>query len=280
MNQTVQDAVIDQHTRALKLPRLRREYPSLVRAATAEAWTYEQFLIRLLETELEGRREHAVAERIRQARFPAIKPLDHLDWAALRGVDRAKVMMLSTGAFIAQAQDVVVAGPVGTGKTHVAIGLGLAAAERCHHVLFVRAADLVRDLQEAHDTLALGRMQRKLQRVELLIIDELGFVPFSATGAELLFNLLSDRHGQRSTIVTTNLAFGEWVQVFGNEKLTTALLDRLCYRAEILVTSGPSYRTRTTPAPARAPDDADDERRTRAPVKRPPPALDMGGSVE
>jgi DNA replication protein DnaC len=279
VTESIEDAVIEQHTRTLKLPRLRREYQSLAREATTEAWTYEQFLIRLLETELEGRRENTIAERIRQARFPAIKSLDHLDWSALRGVDRAKVMALATAAFIAQAQDVVIAGPVGTGKTHLAIGLGLAAAERCHNVLFVRAADLVRDLQEARDTLTLGRMQRRLQRVELLIIDELGFVPFSATGAELLFNLLSDRHGQRSTVLTTNLAFGEWVQVFGNEKLTTALLDRLCYRAEILVTSGPSYRARANQPGGRPSRDAEAERRKSAPVKRTSPALDTGGSV-
>lgn len=111
-------------------------------------------------------------------------------------------------------------------------------------MLFVRAANLVRDLNEAQGERTLGALQRRLLRVDLLVLDELGFVPFTRSGGEILFNLLSERHGRRSTLVTTNLAFGEWVQVFGCEKLTTALLDRLCHRAEILVTSGPSYRTR------------------------------------
>ncbi len=166
------------------------------------------------------------------------------EFRALRGVTPAQLAELATGAFIDAGHDVVIAGPVGTGKTHIALGLGLAAAEQRRRVLFARASDLVRELTEARDGFALGRLLRRVERVELLIIDELGFVPFDRTSAELLFNLLSDRHGKASTLVTTNLAFGEWVQVFGSEKMTTALLDRLCHNAVILLTQGPSYRTR------------------------------------
>jgi DNA replication protein DnaC len=133
---------------------------------------------------------------------------------------------------------------VGTGKTHLVTGLGVEAAKRRFRVVFTRAADLVRTLLEARDERTLGQMHRRLRRADLLIIDELGFVPFDRAGGELLFNLLSDRYETRSTAITSNLSFGEWVQVFSNEKLTTALLDRLGHHAHILVTRGPSRRTR------------------------------------
>ena len=146
----------------------------------------------------------------------------------------------------------IFAGPIGTGKTHLAIALGVEAARQRRRVLFVRAADLVRTLVEARDTRQLGRLHRRLLSVELLVVDELGFVPFDRAGGELLFNLLSDRYEQRSVIVTTNLSFAEWVKVFaGDEKLTTALLDRLAHHATVITTKGKSYRMRkrTTPDP-------------------------------
>jgi DNA replication protein DnaC len=244
VSEAARDAVIEQHLRTLRLPGMRSELAAVAREAREGGWEYEDFLRALLELEVTGRNERAVASRIRMARFPSIKTMDQIDWDSLTGISRPQVLALTSCEFIEKAHDVVIAGPVGTGKTHLAIAIGLAAAERRMHVAFTRAADLVRDLKEARDEHVLGLLHRRIQRAQLLIVDELGFVPFSATGGELLFNLLSDRHGRRSTLVTTNLAFGEWVQVFGSEKLTTALLDRLCHRAEILVTKGPSYRTR------------------------------------
>jgi len=139
----------------------------------------------------------------------------------------------------------VLIGPIGTGKSHLAIALGVEAVRRRRRVAFIRAANLVRGLVEARDEHQLGRLHRHYQRVDLLIIDELGFVPLNKIEAELLFNLLADRYERRSTVVTSNLNFGEWVQVFGSEKLTTALLDRLAHHAHIITTKGASYRAKS-----------------------------------
>ena len=139
----------------------------------------------------------------------------------------------------------MIIGPIGTGKTHLAIALGVEAIRRRNRVAFIRAADLVRKLVEAKDERQLGRFHRYYQRVQLLIIDELGFVPLNKVEAELLFNLLADRYERRSTVVTSNLNFGEWVQVFGSEKLTTALLDRLAHHAHIITTKGASFRAKS-----------------------------------
>lgn len=244
MSEATRRAVIEAHCRELKLPRVLREYETIGRQARNDAWDYEDFLVQTLEIEVHGRREATAIRRIREARFPDLKTFDQVDWSALAGISRPKVMELSSCAYLDRGDDVVVAGPIGTGKTMLAIALGVEAAKRRRRVAFIRAADLVRELIEARDERTLGRLHQRYRRVDLLICDELGFVPFERHGGELLFNLLADRYERRSTILTTNLNFSEWVQVFGDEKITTALLDRLGHHAEILTTRGQSYRTR------------------------------------
>ena len=243
MTQSARHAVIQEQLKILKMPAIGREYLGLARQARDGGWPYEDFLKQLLEAEVRSRQDHTASLRLRQAHFPDIKTLDQIAWAALEGISRPKILELTSCEYIKQAEDVILAGPVGTGKTHLSIALGVEAARRRHRVLFTRAADLVRTLLEARDERTLGRLQQRMQRVELLIVDELGFVPFDRVGGELLFNLFSERHERRSTIVTTNLAFSEWTKIFGDEKLTTALLDRLGHRSHILTTKGGSFRT-------------------------------------
>jgi DNA replication protein DnaC len=239
---TLREAIISELVKELKLPTVGRVHPELSRQAANEGWAYEDYLRELLSVEVQVRRERSAAQRIRNARFPEPKTFGQIEWDVIEGVSRPKLHELAACDFIERKENVVLAGPVGTGKTHLAIALGMEAALRRYRVLFVRAADMVRDLMEAKDSRQLSRMHQRMMRIPLLILDELGFVPFDRTGGELLFNLLSERHNRRSTILTTNLAFGEWVQVFGDEKLTTALLDRLAENSHVLSLTGESYR--------------------------------------
>lgn len=244
MSRAAREALIQELCRELKTPRIRREHAKLAREANDEGWPYEDYLLQLLEVEVQARRQASAARRLKRAQFPDVKTFDQIDWEALEGVSRPKILELASCEYLERAEDVIVAGPIGTGKTHLAIALGVEATRRRKRVYFARVADLVRDLLEARDERRLGRLQARLLRVPLLILDEFGFVPFDRAGGEVLFNLLVERHERASTIVTTNLAFSEWVQVLGDEKLTTALLDRLANRAHVLTTKGKSYRSR------------------------------------
>ena len=237
--------LIRTQARQLKMPGLARAFEDLARQAREEHWAFEDYLHDILAAEINSRVESAVKQRIRGAGFPELKTLDEFDFAIAEGVAAAKIADLAKGNWIGAGENVLLVGPIGTGKTHLAIALGIEAARQRRRVAFHRAADLVCALVEARDAKELGRYQRRLERVDLLIVDELGFVPFDHKGGELLFNALAQRHGRRSVLITSNLAFREWPRVFGgDEKLATALLDRLAEQAAVITTKGKSYRMR------------------------------------
>ena len=244
MENTLIAGMIQELCSELRLPGLYRRYEALCRQARDGGWPYEELLRQALLSEHDSRHKSAIDRRIREAGCGEVKTLEDFDWAAAIGISRPKLLELASCDFIKQGQDVVIVGPIGTGKTHLATALGVCAAKKRHRVVMRRAADLVRELVEAREERVLGRLHRQYRKVDLLILDELGFVPLSQHEGELLFNLLSDRYERRATIVTSNLSFGEWVQVFGNEKLTLALLDRLTHHAHIVTTRGDSFRLR------------------------------------
>lgn len=243
--EVVVSELIRAQTKSLKMPGLARVFEGLARQAREEKWAFEDYLQEGLAAEQTSRAESAVRKRIHDARFPEMKTLDSFDFSEADGVDAKLVAALARCEWVTDAKNVLLVGPIGTGKTQLAIALGLEAARKRHHVAFWRAADLVRTLVEARDARELSRLQRRLQRVEVLILDELGFVPFDRIGGELLFNVIADRYERRSVMLTSNLSFSEWPKVFaGDEKLTTALLDRLADGATVITPKGKSFRMR------------------------------------
>jgi DNA replication protein DnaC len=219
-----------------------REYDKVARQCAVEKADFPRYLLRLTELELLDRDRRAIERRIRQARFPVIKSLDSFDFLAIPSLNKALVLELARSEFLVRKENLLLLGNSGTGKTHIALALGLAACQRGHRVRFTTAAALVGELIEARDEKQLRRFQKQLAAYELLIIDELGFVPLSKTGAELLFEIVSQRYERAATLVTSNLPFQEWTEVFGSERLTGALLDRLTHHVHILEMNGDSCR--------------------------------------
>ena len=245
--------LLGHHLKALKLPTFVREYDKVARQCAAEGVDHVRYLLRLAELELIDREQRLVERRIRAARFPAVKSLDSYDFTALPSLNKALVLELARCEYLARRDNVIALGNAGTGKTHIALGLGLAACQKGLAVGFTTTAALVHELFEARDERRLLRLQRQLAACKLLIIDELGYVPLSPTGAELLFEVFSQRYERGSVIVTSNLPFDEWTSVFGSERLTGALLDRLTHHVHILEMNGDSYRLRQSKHRRRAP---------------------------
>jgi DNA replication protein DnaC len=236
--------LLEHHLKALKLPTFLREYDKVSRQCAAEGVGHPDFLLRLAELELIDRHHRMVDRRIRAARFPTVKSLDSFDFLTIPSLNKPLVSELARSEYIDRKDNVIAVGNSGTGKTHIALGLGLAACQKGLSVGFTTAAALVHELMEVRDERRLLNMQKRLANLKLLIIDELGFVPLSKTGAELLFEVFSQRYERASTLVTTNLPFDEWTEVFGSERLTGALLDRLTHHVHILEMNGESYRLR------------------------------------
>jgi DNA replication protein DnaC len=230
------------HLKQLKLPTVLREYDKVARECARDGVDHPRYLLRLIELELIDRERRVVERRIRQARFPAIKSLDTFDFTAIASLNKMLVLELARCEYILLRENIIALGNSGTGKTHIGLSLGLAACQKGFSVAFTTAAGLVHQLMEARDEKRLLKLQRELQAVKLLIVDELGYVPLSPTGAELLFEVFSQRYERGSTIVTSNLPFEEWTSVFGSERLTGALLDRLTHHVHILSMNGESYR--------------------------------------
>ena len=214
------ELLLAHHLKALKLPTFLREYDKLARQCAAEGVDHTRYLLRLAELELIEREQRMVERRIRDAKFPAVKSLDSFDFLALPSLNKGLVLELARSEYVSRRENIIAVGNSGTGKTHIVLGLGLAACQKGLSVGFTTAAALVHELIEARDEKRLLRLQRQLATYKLLIIDELGYVPFSQTGAELLFEVFSRRYERGSTIVTSNLPFDEWTGVFASERLT------------------------------------------------------------
>jgi DNA replication protein DnaC len=244
----VPQVLLAHHLKALKLPTFLREYDKQARQCAAEGVDHTGYLLRLAELELLERERRSVERRIRQARFPAVKSLDSFDFAAIPSLNKLLVLELARCEYVERRENVIALGNSGTGKTHVALGLSLAACQKGLAVGFTTAAALVHELIEARDERRLLRLQKQLAAYRLLIIDELGYVPLSPTGAELLFEVFSQRYERGSVIVTSNLPFDEWTSMFGSERLTGALLDRLTHHVHILELNGDSYRLKVSRA--------------------------------
>ena len=245
------------HLKALKLPTFLREHDKLARQCAAEGVDHTRYLLRLAELELIERERRMIERRIKEAKFPAVKSLDSFDFLTLPSLNKALVLELARSQYVARRENIIAVGNSGTGKTHIALGLGLAACQKGLSVGFITAAALVHELIEARDEKRLLRLQRQVAGYKLLIIDELGYVPFSQTGAELLFEVFSQRYERGSTIVTINLPFDEWTGVFASERLTGALLDRLTHHIHILEMNGDSCRLKQSKRRSRSiPDDA------------------------
>jgi DNA replication protein DnaC len=241
MTETPQ-VLLEHHLKKLKLPTFLREYDKIARQCAAENIDHPRYLLRLAELELIEREQRMIERRIKAAKFPAVKSLDSFDYKAIPSLNKVLVTDLARCNYVERRENIIALGPSGTGKTHIALGLGLAACQKGLKVRFITASAMVHELMEARDEQRLLRLQKQLATQHLLIIDELGFVPLSKTGAELLFEIISQRYERGSIIITSNLPFDEWTETFGSERLTGALLDRLTHHVHILEMNGESFR--------------------------------------
>lgn len=244
MSDSKSTVLLHHYLKRLKLPTILREHASIAVTCRKDNSEYATFLLRLMERESLDRDQRAADRRVKNARFPVIKTLDTFDFTAQPSINQKWVQELMVGEYLDRQENLLLVGNSGTGKTHLATALGFAACMQGRSVRFFTVKELVTHLLETAEQRHLERTLKQLERLDLLILDELGYVPFSKTGAELLFEVVSRAYERVSLLVTTNLPFEQWVEIFGCERLTGALLDRLTHRVHILEANGPSYRLR------------------------------------
>ena len=234
--------LLETYLKRLRMPTVAANYRRFAQEAAQTNQPYERYLLALLEGEVHQREANAERRRIAQARFPTQKTLDSFQFETIPSLNKQAVLELAQGHYIEAGENVVFLGPTGTGKTHLAIALSMAACRQAKRVRFATAAGLINELMEAQSQLCLSKLENTLLKLDLLVLDEVGFVPFSKTGAELLFGLLTQRYERGSVLLTSNLDFASWTDVFGDPRLTAALLDRLTHRCHIIEFKGDSYR--------------------------------------
>jgi DNA replication protein DnaC len=273
MSERKSELLLRHYLKRLKLPTILREYGSVATSCAKENCDYVTYLWRLVEREALDREKRASERRVKNARFPVIKTLDTFDFEAQPSLKEKLFLELMVGEYIERHENILIVGNSGTGKTHLASALGFAGCMQGRKVRFFTVKALVTHLIEMTEQRQLERTLRQLERQDVLILDELGYVPFTKTGAELLFEVISRAYERLSVIVTTNLPFESWTEIFGSERMTGALLDRLTHRVHILEANGPSYRLREskrrlkkrsskekkTNEPDQAADDSNDE---------------------
>jgi DNA replication protein DnaC len=239
----MKSSLLPQHLQELKLPYLLRHHAEFARQAAEQHWDHVEYLRRLIEGQHAERRQRLIERRVKAARFPVLKTLEQYQWDWPKKINRLQVQNLFRLGFVAQKSNVVFLGTVGVGKTHLATALGYALCQEGHSVLFADAISVINDLAAAQKRGPLKRQLRKYLRPEVLVLDEIGYLPIDQHGADLLFQVISQRYERGSLIVTTNKPFKQWASIFNNDgTLASAVLDRLLHHAETVVIEGPSYR--------------------------------------
>lgn len=239
-----QNELLESYLHQLRLPTFAKNYRSFAADAAQQNLDYPRYLLALAEQEVTRREQNVLQKRLKFARFPVAKELADFDFSAIPALNKVQVLDLARGEYILKRESIVLIGNPGLGKTHLAIGLARAACCQGKRVRFWSAAGLVNELLAAQDEHRLHRLIASALKSDLIVLDELGFIPFTPTGAQALFTFCSELYERLALIVTTNLKFADWVQVFGDERLTAALLDRLTHHAHILELIGESFRFR------------------------------------